>query len=584
MAQNKEKADSTDLKRIIKYLPKKNGVIHKTIKDAIFVKDSASLKFRSYSYNILYFEKYEGKEIRNIQIVVLDPFGNSVDHPETYRKSFLNDVGNKTHSKTMDWVVRNGLFFDEKDSVNSIKLAESERLLRGSPFIFDARIKVVPFGDQVDIIVYVQDVWSKGGTISSEPKYVEVEDINFLGAGGRFATRVNLNNDNTVVNPGFFYRNEHIRKGYLVGEVFYDKLEFSQTANLSLERPFFSPVIHWAGGAGIIWGDDVINKFEGNRIVERQGLTFYESEIWGGYATSFKKNKKSGDAYYAAGVSFIKNDYLKTPAIDTLNEFQESNTILASVGISQSRFFQDRYVYALGRQEDILAGTLIKLTLGRQRRKTESRIYYAIESGRAYNLKKYGYLFLRGSVGAFYHDNSWSNGVLDLHSALIGRLRHIKKFGLRNYLRISYSAYFNKTNPKLILDINDVNGISGINYITPDRENTLMGDKRFTINYGLNAFPPYKLLGFKSAFLIQIDLAWIHSADQYIFSGVPYQGYGVGIKFRNAHLIFPTSQISFNYYPQAEEFGKSSYTIIFKTSGFFTNQELRFTKPSILTL
>ncbi|MBX9852831.1 MAG: hypothetical protein K2X86_13890, partial [Cytophagaceae bacterium] len=107
------------------------------------------------------YERYEGKVIRNIDIRVLDVFGYSLTRPEKKPKGFIEKSGNVIHIKSHRWLIRNKLLFKEGETVNSLKLSESERLIRENNYIYNARITVKDSvgKDTVDVIVTVQDVW-----------------------------------------------------------------------------------------------------------------------------------------------------------------------------------------------------------------------------------------------------------------------------------------------------------------------------------------------------------------------------------------------------------------------------------------
>jgi outer membrane protein assembly factor BamA len=69
-------------------------------------------------------------------------------------------------------------------------IEESERIVRQSPYVYDVRItpqKIENNPDSVDIMVYVQDIWSIYGGVTYSPGnksgHTWLSDINFLGFG-----------------------------------------------------------------------------------------------------------------------------------------------------------------------------------------------------------------------------------------------------------------------------------------------------------------------------------------------------------------------------------------------------------------
>ncbi len=51
-------------------------------------------------------ERYRGRWIRNVEVIVLDPFGNDVDDTTARPTSGLERLGNRVHLHTRPYVVR----------------------------------------------------------------------------------------------------------------------------------------------------------------------------------------------------------------------------------------------------------------------------------------------------------------------------------------------------------------------------------------------------------------------------------------------------------------------------------------------
>jgi hypothetical protein len=88
------------------------------------------------------FSAYRGKIIRSIEIRVLDPFGLSVNDTARLAGNRLERYGNKVHVTSKDFLIRNQLLFKKNDSLDALKLSETERVLRQAPYLTDARIYI----------------------------------------------------------------------------------------------------------------------------------------------------------------------------------------------------------------------------------------------------------------------------------------------------------------------------------------------------------------------------------------------------------------------------------------------------------
>ncbi len=195
------KIDKNDTLKFYKNI-KKVAYKHKFTKfvfHAIFV-DPAPLKYdkkplsdkqKSYDPNL----KFSGSIIRSIEVIVLDPFGYSANDTSRIFVNPLQNAANKTHIKTNRWVVKNRLLFKKNESVELLKITESERLLRQARYINDARIFLTNRDektDSVDILVIVHDKWTIDPSISagSTGGTIRLRDKNLLGMGHTFEQKI----------------------------------------------------------------------------------------------------------------------------------------------------------------------------------------------------------------------------------------------------------------------------------------------------------------------------------------------------------------------------------------------------------
>jgi len=102
--------------------------------------------------------------------------------------------------------VRSQLLLQPEDLYSQQKIEETERLLRGRRYIYDAWIEPVCYHDDddtVDMRVRVRDVWSLNPGVSFSRKggangaSAEIEDQDFLGRGETVALSYTSNVDRT---------------------------------------------------------------------------------------------------------------------------------------------------------------------------------------------------------------------------------------------------------------------------------------------------------------------------------------------------------------------------------------------------
>lgn len=194
-------------------------------------------------------EHVEGQRIARIRILPLPIF----DENNPRENHWLYRLANRLHIDTKQSAIEQQLLFDEGDNLSASTVAETERLLRASKYLFDAAvIPVAHCNDGVDLLVLTREVWtleprvsfghSGGGSKSS----MGISDDNILGTGNRAAISYESNAQRDSITGS--YKNENI-----FGSRWQVRSEYSDTSDgslhkLSLARPFYSLDTKWATG------------------------------------------------------------------------------------------------------------------------------------------------------------------------------------------------------------------------------------------------------------------------------------------------------------------------------------------------
>ena len=112
--------------------------------------------------------RYSGKKIRNIAIERLNVFGANINDPAINEPKKIENLLNKTHVNTREFIIRNNLLFSEGDTISPLTLSDNERILRQLPYIDDARIIVMYLFQKMNLILLclTKDVYSLGGSFT----------------------------------------------------------------------------------------------------------------------------------------------------------------------------------------------------------------------------------------------------------------------------------------------------------------------------------------------------------------------------------------------------------------------------------
>ena len=100
----------------------------------------------------LHKDNFEGKIIRHINIVTIDPFGYSINDTAVIPKKLLFKIGNNLHVKTHPFTIKNILLFRENDSFDLLLVKESERLIRSLNYVYEVVFQISFVENKNDLV------------------------------------------------------------------------------------------------------------------------------------------------------------------------------------------------------------------------------------------------------------------------------------------------------------------------------------------------------------------------------------------------------------------------------------------------
>ena len=174
------------------------------------------------------YEKHTYKIVRRIDIMSLDVFGYSIHDTARVPQNILENLGNSRHVKTGRGLIRNKLLFEKMEPLEPLALVESERLLRQTDYLLDARIIVneeTTTADSVDVFVITKDIFSLGGSGSYTPSSgrgrLTRRDLNFVGQGHQVEASYRFGLDNTPRSweAAGYYTVENIGRTYITADM-----------------------------------------------------------------------------------------------------------------------------------------------------------------------------------------------------------------------------------------------------------------------------------------------------------------------------------------------------------------------------
>lgn len=509
--------------------------------------------------------EYEGKIIRHIILKRLG-FEKIVVDTTLNFESFISNVANKIHSNTRESVVLNNLFIRAGKPLNPYRVADNERTLRNLDFILDARIyaKPVPNSrDSVDLLVVTRDVFSLGGSISARIPSVyriSIKDINVGGWGQRIEVGQVFDHDRTP-RYGYeaLYQLTNIKGSFLDATAAYTKLnhgisignENERSVYFKLSRELYQPFARWAGSIEL--GDNVSRN-----VYNEPDSIFIEyhysiQDYWMGYSFGFKKlpnNLRENRNRKFIAIRSVQQRFL-SPIYTELIEpdrfaYRNRLAFLTELTFFRQDFYKTQYVAGFGRTEDIPYGYRISFTAGWERELGNQRLYAGSVLNYNNVLPSGTILGYQVKLGGYLNDQGVEDVLFSADFERYSKIRRIGRLIVRHRYESGYSALFNQ-NIKRGIDIREMNGLLGF------RPDSLVGLQRVTFSNEVTVFTPLKILGFRIAPIVRIDLALIRRAAPLFKSDNLFSGFSLGILARNENLILNTIEARVYYYPRTVE-------------------------------
>ncbi len=527
---------------------------------------------------------YQGRIIHHISIETLDPFGPQLTEVRKEPVNFLERTANAVHYTSRNWTIRQALLFKEGDTVNVLLLRESERLIRSTAAVHDARILLVPINDSsVDVIVRAQDIWSIGASIGYDfntgAGNATLIDQNFLGLG--HVADAGISMDTARLGGGtytFRYFVPSIGRSYIQAEARAISLDLDQRQSVRFERPFLTTSFSTAGGISFERFDDWFGKGSLDDQQSDLRIESYTADAWFGKAL-IPDGLSKGEQGLTRVIPAIRYRWQTHVFPKEFNpewepNFQDDRILLMSMSYVTRNYRTDRYIFDFGRTEDIPVGHSLTLTLGFGPRDGRLRYYGGMRAawGRVWNGN--GFFYMNAELGGFSGAPPFSMGALTGQFLAYTPIKTLGRWKVRQYLWSRTTLGINRQSWEGF-DINRQNGVRGLRIDN-------RGQSRTSLNYELDLFVPYNFFGFRMAWIVFADMALLAPAGRSLAASPLYGGYGVGIRLRNSYLVFPTLQFSLGYYPNAHNWGGNTISALSSRSQYFRFSDLGVGRPELV--
>ncbi|TGE25764.1 hypothetical protein E5K00_11400 [Hymenobacter aquaticus] len=525
------------------------------------------------------FDQHSYKIVRRIDIRALDAFGYSVSDPTRKPRNVLERTGNSLHITTSRARVRQLLLFRVGEELAPQALTESERLLRQTPELLDARVFVdeeTTTQDSVDIRIITKDVFSIGANYQLRDVgagVVEADDINFLGQGHQVRNRFEYGRTEP---QSWSYEGSYVVpfRNFINGQVRYrNEFQYEEKA-ISFSRDFYSLNTRYAGAASLRIARQGVPYIVPDQPTVYLASNYSVKDAWLGRSfrlRSYDLGYENPGRLIVSG-RMINTAYTARPNPDYLN----SSLMLGTVGYSVRRYYKDKYLFGFGRTEDIPTGSILSFTAGYDMNTRANRNYYGVRAATGNFSVRNGYLYLSGEFGSFIrrHDKDWQQGLLSTEVLYFTRLYHTGNWQWRHFFWNRSALGFNRLPGEQGLLIGGNRGLRGF-------ESDMRGGSRFVMNYETTVFTPVSFLGFRVAGVAFVDAAWLATqpGQELPFRNTPYTGFGLGLRLRNEYIAVRTVQLLLGYYPRGQT-NPNGFRIFENARPYYDFSDFNFAQPN----
>jgi hypothetical protein len=494
---------------------------------------------------------FEGKIIRHINIETLDPFGYSLSDTTPPSQKTLDKMGNRWHIKSRGSTIRNLLIIRQNQRFDSLRVKESQRLVRSQDFVHDVSFFVKAASknsDSVDIFIRELDNWTVIPSIppSATNLNINLTDKNFLGLGHQVQNGFTWYHTKGEFSNFADYLIPNIRNTYISSTVHYGTDQYGNfTKSAAVDRPFFSPLAKWAGGLS------VSTQFKIDSIKDINGLyvpfhpKFTTQDFWAGKAIRVFKGNTEVERVtnLILTARYLRIGYIeKHPELfDPYHIYTSEDFFFAGLGISARKYVQDKYIFSFGVIEDVPVGRVYSLTGGYQVKNGIGRYYLGARISYG-NYQNWGYWSANYEYGTFFNGSRTEQGEINVGINYFTNLINIGRWKFRQFAKPQLTFGIDRL-PYDSLTLNKGFGIEGFN------SRAIRGTKRMVLTLQTQSYAPWNVFGFSLGPYLIYSLGVLGGVNEGFTNSKVYSQFGLGVLIKNERFVFDTFQLSLSFYP-----------------------------------
>lgn len=508
------------------------------------------------------YEKYAGKKITCVDIVVFKPFGCTAEGcPLKMTKG--QRFGNSIHFKSKEWYIKGDIFFKEGDIINPALFADTEKLLWDRDKFKEVKIMITTDSlntNNAEVMVFLQDKfsWAIAAGYNNQRIMMNAVTYNFFGLPNslRIFTGINFNKHNLWAIGGD-YKYENIMATQINFSTGFVIEKLNQRVTVALNRNFFNIKSSIAFDIKYEYNNQTIS-LNGNLLdpssYVRARSNLYSLWLAGAVPVNKLMQCKDSKLKFIIGTKINYKDYKSRPFIvdSVYNEtFIEQQNYKFGFGIARWDYYLEKDAFYIDKAEyfpkgisaSVWAGPQIDEIYGR-RTSLDLILNYGVY------FKKFGYLYPQVEYSGYIRNRKGEQMKTTVSLDYVSKkvplskllfYRQVLKGSTNLGFFIPEQRYFN---------LNDSSGIRG--FYSP----SIKGSKSITLSIESDLFLNKIIAMSKGMVYAFCDMGWISKNGKHLFTESNFQyGLGFGLRIRSVDLGLPYLDFQFSFYPRGANFG-----------------------------
>ena len=486
------------------------------------------------------FFRYQDREIDNIQIIHSDILHQGQDSLGLNLIKKMTQRINKAHNYTQEGIIRKYLLIKTGQTVNPALLHENERLIRDLSFIEECKFLLSPSlanPEKVDIIVLIKDriSWNVELKLNNDHHaMISSNLLNVYGSGNGLNEQININM--AEINKTVIFHSQlnlYNLGGYFINSHFLDHDDGSlRYKKIVMSRPLSSDIFTYTGGL-------TLADFNKTILDNNEQLEYKDYDFWFGRAMSIKS---INEALGTPRMILSGRYYQRLMSTSPFTEFEDLGAVyqhrdaIVNFAISKRHYYYGKYIYDLGKREDLPAGYLINGSIGQKTWADSSMLYQSFQFSFGKFRNKIGYIYQNFQISSWYLNSQSVNAMIKYEYFRFSQLYHLFGMTARSFWHLNYTLGINRQDEtRLYLEDPLLPGS-----LTSSGES---GTKRLLVSWENVVYRGISNNGLQSGYYFHADMALLAEDSEKIFQQKIIWGSAAGWRVKHRSLALNTLQI-----------------------------------------